>query len=92
MSLQITQLARLSATLTITLILTACASSGGGNISKIPAQTGDVTSTDGAFTQPLKWEKTKADCKESAQNLAWTAWCFRVMRNLAFLSTLRWPL
>lgn len=54
---------RLSAALGVMLILTACASSGDATISKIPSRTGDITSADGRFTQPIKWEKTKAGCK-----------------------------
>lgn len=59
---------RLSASLLIVLALSACASSG-GDISKIPSKTGDITSAEGSFTQPIKWEKTKAGCKGQCPKL-----------------------
>ncbi|HLS42036.1 MAG TPA: RsiV family protein [Paenalcaligenes sp.] len=60
---------RVSATLLFTVILSACASSGSG-ISKIPSQTGDITQADGTFTQPLKQEKIKANCKGTCPKLS----------------------
>ncbi len=45
-------------------LLAACASGGPpANISLIPAETGDISSKDGVFTQPVKWERVKPGCK-----------------------------
>ena len=60
---------RLGASLVVMLALTACASSGSKDISKIPSQTADITRSDGAFIQPLKWEKTKEQCKGSCPKI-----------------------
>lgn len=43
-------------------MLVACASGPAANISLIPAETADIASKDGVFTQPLKWEHAKPDC------------------------------
>jgi len=44
-------------------LLSACASSSSRDISLIPTQIDELTQKKGAFTQPVKWSKTKPDCK-----------------------------
>lgn len=44
------------------VLLTACAGAP-KDISLIPTQTGDITSKEGVFTQPLAFSKTKPNCK-----------------------------
>lgn len=51
-----------------TVILAACATPA-KDISLIPTQTTDVTSKDGAFTQPLKVDRTKPGCKGDCPTL-----------------------
>ena len=45
------------------LLLAGCASSPSSNISLIPTQVEAQTQKDGAFTQPLKWSRSKPGCK-----------------------------
>ena len=44
------------------VLLTACAAAP-KDISLIPTQTGDITSKEGVFTQPLTFDATKPNCK-----------------------------
>lgn len=50
------------------LMLAACAAPS-KDISLIPTQTGDITSKDGVFTQPLTLTKTKPGCKGSCARI-----------------------
>lgn len=50
-------------------LLTACASQPSSDISLIPTQTDAVTSQDGLFVQPVKWSRTKTDCKGECPKL-----------------------
>lgn len=44
-------------------LLTACASRPASDISLIPVQTDAVSSKEGVFVQPVKWARSKPDCK-----------------------------
>lgn len=52
----------------LALLMTVCGLVGActtpsSNISRIPVQTGQETSREGLFTQPVKWERTLPGCK-----------------------------
>ncbi|WP_255474822.1 RsiV family protein [Pusillimonas sp. ANT_WB101] len=53
---------KLALALAVCGLVGACASPP-ANISRIPVQTGQETSKDGLFTQPVKWEHSKPGCK-----------------------------
>ncbi len=53
---------RLSLIIAAGSLLAACASQP-SDISLIPSQIGQETSKEGAFTQPIKWERSKPGCK-----------------------------
>lgn len=59
---------RLALALAVCGLVGACASSP-SNISRIPVQTGQETSKEGLFTQPVKWEHTKPGCKGDCPTL-----------------------
>src|SRR5690606_12956020 len=50
-------------------MLAGCASQA-PDISLIPTQTDAVTSQDGLFVQPVKWERTKPDCRGDCPRLS----------------------
>lgn len=61
---------RLIAVLGLFGLLTACASTSSKDISLIPTQTDELTQKKGAFTQPLKWSRTKPDCKGTCPSMS----------------------
>lgn len=69
MPLHVRSLGRLAAVLVTAGLLAACAGKP-ADISLIPTQTDAITSQDGLFVQPVKWQKTKTGCKGECPSMS----------------------
>jgi hypothetical protein len=65
--------------------LAACAGGPAANISLIPTATGEQTSKQGLFTQPLKWKHVKPGCKGDCPTLELDSIVFPGMPRLTEL-------